>query len=158
MDLVEAVHEGYCCSQLLMQLMLNARGEENPALIRAMQGLCHGIGQSEGPCAFLPGGACVLALLAGKGAAGEEPSSMLTPMLNEYASWFYERTAAYGGYACPKVADGLGSVKNEDGTRDPVACGDLLADCWEKICSIVENYGIDITANITAGPSSTDRA
>ena len=32
LELLPWVHQGYCCSQLLVLLMLNARGEENPAL------------------------------------------------------------------------------------------------------------------------------
>lgn len=50
MDVLPFVRQGFCCSQLLMLLMLQARGEENPALVRSLQGLCHGIGHSEGDC------------------------------------------------------------------------------------------------------------
>ena len=148
MDVLPFVRQGYCCSQLLMLLMLQARGEENPALVRSLQGLCHGIGHSEGDCGLLPGGACVLALLCGKGADEEVPHQMLNPLLNEYATWFYERTAQYGGYTCPQVAAGLGARKGEDGVPDPVACGELLADCWVKIGELVESYGLDITATV----------
>ena len=72
MDLLPLVRQGYCCSQLLVQLLVQAQGREVPDLVRALHGLCHGIGQSGGPCGLLTGGACVLALLAGKGAEGEE--------------------------------------------------------------------------------------
>lgn len=81
MDVLPFVRQGFCCSQLLMLLMLQARGEENPALVRSLQGLCHGIGHSEGDCGLLPGGACVLALLCGKGADEEVPHQMLNPCL-----------------------------------------------------------------------------
>ena len=134
MDVLPFVRQGFCCSQLLMLLIL--------------QGLCHGIGHSEGDCGLLPGGACVLALLCGKGADEEVPHQMLNPLLNEYATWFYERTAQYGGYTCPQVAAGLGARKGEDGVPDPVACGELLADCWVKIGELVESYGLDITATV----------
>ena len=77
MDVLPFVRQGFCCSQLLMLLMLQARGEENPALVRSLQGLCHGIGHSEGDCGLLPGGACVLALLCGKGADEEVPHHMV---------------------------------------------------------------------------------
>ena len=65
MDLLPLVRQGYCCSQLLVQLLVQAQGREVPDLVRALHGLCHGIGQSGGPCGLLTGGACVLALLAG---------------------------------------------------------------------------------------------
>ena len=50
MELLSLVHQGYCCSQLLLLLMLQAQDRQNPGVVRAAQGLCHGIGQSDGPC------------------------------------------------------------------------------------------------------------
>lgn len=145
MELLPLVHEGYCCSQLLMLLMLQARDQENPDLVRAVHGLCHGIGQSDGPCGLLTGGACALALVAGKGAATETPHAMLTPLLNDYATWFYERTNAYGGQSCSQIAAGLGATSGAPGEApNPVACGDLLAECWEKIIELVQSYDLDI--------------
>ena len=145
MELLPLVHEGYCCSQLLMLLMLQARDQENPDLVRAVHGLCHGIGQSDGPCGLLTGGACTLALVAGKGAASETPHAMLTPRLNDYATWFYERTNAYGGQSCSQIAAGLGAASGAPGEApNPVACGDLLAECWEKIIELVQSYDLDI--------------
>ena len=66
--------------------MLQAQDTQNPGVVRAAQGLCHGIGQSDGPCGLLTGGACALALVAGKGAEDETAHPMLTPLLNDYAS------------------------------------------------------------------------
>ena len=87
MELLPLVHQGYCCSQLLLLLMLQAQDRQNPGVVRAAQGLCHGIGQSDGPCGLLTGGACALALVAGKGADDETAHHMLTPLLNDYATW-----------------------------------------------------------------------
>lgn len=146
MELLPLVHEGYCCSQLLVLLMLQVRDEENPGLVRAVHGLCHGIGQSDGPCGLFTGGACALALSAGKGAAHETPHPMLAPLLNDYATWFYERTGPYGGQSCGQVAAGLGALSGVAGEMpNPVACGDLLADCWGKIMELVQSYDLDIT-------------
>ena len=78
MELLPLVHQGYCCSQLLLLLMLQAQDRQNPGVVRAAQGLCHGIGQSDGPCGLLTGGACALALAAGKGAEDEIPHPMCT--------------------------------------------------------------------------------
>ena len=50
MDLEEKIMElsryGYACGQILGILLLDTIGEENPALIRCMQGLNGGIGSS----------------------------------------------------------------------------------------------------------------
>lgn len=149
LELLPMVRQGYCCSQLLILLMLQARDQQNPDLVRAMQGLCHGIGQSDGPCGLLTGGACALALAAGKGADDETAHPMLTPLLNEYAAWFYERVSPYGGISCGCIAAGLGAASGKAGTStapDPVACGDLLAECWGKILELAQNYELDLTA------------
>lgn len=148
LELLPLVRQGYCCSQLLILLMLQLRDQENPGLLRAMQGLCHGIGQSDGPCGLLTGGACALGLIAGKGADNETAHPMLTPLLNDYATWFYERVIPYGGISCGYIAAGLGAAAGggAEGAPDPVACGDLLAECWEKILELVQSYDVDVSA------------
>ncbi|MDR2820377.1 MAG: C-GCAxxG-C-C family protein [Desulfovibrio sp.] len=146
MELLPFVRQGYCCSQLLVLLMQQARDRQNPDLLRAAQGLCHGIGQSDGPCGLLTGGACALSLVAGKGADDEMPNRFLTPLLNDYAAWFYERTAPYGGHNCVAVAAGLGAARHEGGMPDPVACGALLTECWGKILELTQEYELDISA------------
>lgn len=150
LELLPLVRQGYCCSQLLILLMLQLQQRENPDLVRAMHGLCHGIGQSDGPCGLLTGGACALALAAGKGADTETAHPMLTPLLNDYAVWFYERTSLYGGQSCGCIAAGLGAspAGGRDATPDPVACGDLLAQCWEKILELAQSYDLDLTAAV----------
>jgi hypothetical protein len=145
--LLPAIRQGSCCSQLLLLLALQARDESNPALLRGMRGLCHGIGQSGGPCGLLAGGAVALAYLAGKD-DDDEPHPLLEAMENDYALWFYERTHAYGGYGCEQVAAGLGaSTGQEKGAErvlDQSLCGNFLAECWEKILAILESYSVDI--------------
>jgi hypothetical protein len=149
MELLPLVHQGYCCSQLLLLLMLQARDQQNADVVRAADGLCHGIGQSNGPCGLLTGGACALALVAGKGADDETVHPMLTPLLNDYATWFYERTQAYGGQSCEQIAAGLGATSGAAGEKpNPVACGDLLAECWEKIMELVQSYELDLTPKV----------
>lgn len=152
LELLPWVRQGYCCSQLLLLLLLQARGEENPALVRAMQGLCVGIGHADGPCGLLTGGACALGLLAGKGADSEEALPLLEPVLNDYAQWFRERTAAFGGASCDTVAAGLAAERGETGCGaagrpDPAGCGDLLAEAWEKLLELIQAYDLDMTAH-----------
>ncbi len=65
LELVPWVREGYCCSQLLMLMILRAQGVENPGLVRAMGGLCHGMGQSGGASGLLTGGAAALGCTRG---------------------------------------------------------------------------------------------
>lgn len=147
MELLPYVRQGMCCSQLLLLLATQARGEENPGLVRSMSGLCHGIGQSGGPCGLLSGGAAALAWLSGTD--NGEPHPMLEPMVNEYAAWFYERCQNYGGYGCEQVAGGLAAdaganpaASTSDGKPDMSLCADLLAECWDKILELYDSYDL----------------
>jgi hypothetical protein len=147
LEILPLVRQGYCCSQLLMLLLLQGFGHENPELVRAMHGLCHGMGGSEGPCGLLSGGACVLGCVAGRGKEGEEPLPSFVPLVAEYQQWFAGRTEPYGGTACFQIMQGLSA---ETGVPGPVAgaqpspslCGDFFAECWEKICALSEEYRI----------------
>ena len=68
------MRQGYCCSQLLLLLMLQAQDRQNPDLVRAMHGLCHGIGQSDGPCGQLPDGSA-----ADEGRTVRSPAQHMRP-------------------------------------------------------------------------------
>ena len=153
MDLVPWVRQGFCCSQLLMLLALRERGQSNPNLVRAMHGLCHGLGQAGGPCGLLTGGAAVIGLLAGKGTEAEEAAPCLIPLLNDYVQWFTGQTD--GGQSCPEVSRALaGQAGREVPPRplpgepdalppDPVLCGPLLAACWERILLLSLDYDLE---------------
>ena len=149
LEILPLVRQGYCCSQLLMLLLLQSIGHESPELIRAMHALCHGMGASEGPCGLLTGGACVLGCLAGRGKERESAHPSFVPLVAEYQQWFAGRTEKYGGTACFQVMQGLSA---ETGVPHPVAgeqpapslCGDLFAACWEKIVLLLSEYSIPL--------------
>lgn len=153
LDILPYVRQGYCCSQLLMVLALQARGQDAPELMRALNGLCHGLGFSGGPCGLLTGGAAVLGLLAGKDAT-QDALPCLNPVINDYANWFYERTAPYGGCSCEQVASGLqgqgvhsSATASADGKApDPLLCGALLAECWDQLRLLARDYALDLNA------------
>lgn len=144
LELVPWIREGYCCSQLLILLVLRAQGAENPGLVRAAGGLCHGMGQSGGACGLLTGGAAVLGYLACKGADGETPHPMAEPLVNDYATWFSQRvcTGACRKVSCHDVS--CPAIQAETGGADMTLCGDLLADCWDKIVDLCADYDIDM--------------
>lgn len=152
LDILPYVRQGYCCSQLLMLLTLQARGQEAPDLIRALNGLCYGLGFSNGPCGLLTGGAAILGSLAGKDA--ERPAlPCLNPVVNEYATWFYERTTPFGGCTCEQVSTGLQQEAGQSAapvsgknSPDPLLCGALLAECWEQLRLLAHDYELDLNA------------
>jgi len=149
LEILPLVRQGWCCSQLLMLVLLQGGGRENPALIRAVHGLCHGMGGTEGPCGLLTGGACVLGCLAGRGTDGENAHPSFVPLTAEYQQWFAERTEGFGGTECFRVMQGLSAATGVPGPAagaqpSPSLCGDLFAECWEKICSLCEAYSVPL--------------
>jgi C_GCAxxG_C_C family probable redox protein len=103
--LTELALQGFDCSQVLMMRALEALGEENPALVRAVSGLHRGLASGE-VCGALSGGCCVLALHAGRGTADETEAPDLDPLLQELVEWFEgEYSARYGGIDCRHILD-----------------------------------------------------
>ncbi|MEE4607909.1 MAG: C-GCAxxG-C-C family protein [Desulfobacteraceae bacterium] len=123
---------GYYCSQIIVQLALDARGEENAALVRAMAGPAYGCGDGRATCGALTGGCCLLALYAAKGCDTENESDRFFLMLNELTGWFDQQVGRhYGGMACE-------TITGEDG---PAAarqrCGAIVADTFAKALEIL---------------------
>ena len=151
LDILPLVRQGYCCSQLLVLMLLRSSGQEQPDLVRAMHGLCYGMGGSEGPCGLLTGGACVLGCVAGRGRDHEEANPLLAPLVHEYQQWFMEHTE--GRSACCDILGHLGHspagepdrVPGQPGTPpSPALCADLLAASWNKLCDLLEAYGLPL--------------
>ena len=130
--MMQLAAQGYYCSQIMLQLALEARGEDNPALVRAMAGPAYGCGSGRATCGALTGGCCLLALYAAKGSDTESESDRLFLMLNELADWFDQQVGArYGGSACE-------TITGEDG---PAAarqrCGGIVAETFAKTMEIL---------------------
>lgn len=99
--------QGFGCSQILMAIALEARGTSNPDLLRAVSGLHGGVGFTGRVCGALTGGACVLALYAGKGTPTDHEDVRLAPMVASLVDWFDETyTARYGGTDCGTIVGG----------------------------------------------------
>ena len=71
--------QGYCCSQIMVQMGLDARQDENPELLDAVAGLCGGLRVGL-CCGTLTGAACLLSLYDKKNAA--------TIMIPRLVEWF----------------------------------------------------------------------
>lgn len=136
--MLQLAREGYGCSQILIRLVLDARGEDNPALVRAMAGLAYGCGGGRATCGTLTGGCCALALYAGKGRDGEEASERLMLMLQELSDWFGRHVgAACGGIACETIVGEGGPAAAQQ------RCGTIVADTYAKVLEILAENGFD---------------
>ena len=147
-QILQLAGKGYCCSQILARLALDARGRQNPDLVRALSGLCLGVGNSGGTCGVLSGAACLLALYAGKGLDEEKADERLPLMFAELTEYFVETVGgAYGGVTCTDI---LG-----DGERqpDPGRCGAILLNTYRQVLEILTENGFDPAS----GRSEEDR-
>ena len=140
--------KGYCCSQILALLALDAQARQNPDLVRALSGLCLGVGNSGGTCGVLSGAACLLALYAGKGADEEKAHEKLPLMFAELTDWFSGTVGGtYGGVTCTDIL-GVGERQPEPGR-----CGAILLSAYEQVLQILSENGFDPAS----GRSEQDR-
>lgn len=138
-DILKLAGQGFCCSQIMLHLTLDAQGQANPGLIRAMSGLCHGLSTNQGPCGVLTGGLCLIAYHAGKGHAGEEASDRLPLLLGEFEEWFRQTAGQrFSGISCADIVSG--------GSPDPQVCGGMLTDAYQYAIGLLIDNGFDPAA------------
>ncbi len=136
MDIMPLAARGYCCSQIIVQLALQAQGLENPGLVRAAGGLCWGMGGTGGCCGILTGACLVLGLYAGKGADQEQAYERFDLLVSEFVEWFQERAMnQFGGIECRLIL--------KEGKPDASRCGGLVSDSWDRILELLVEHGID---------------
>lgn len=128
--LFELAAQGFCCSQILILLGLEAEGKENPDLVRSMQGLCGGLGRSGDICGALTGGICLLSLKAGQIRGEETTNPRLTGMIRDLIQWF---DGQYGKRECSAI---LGKKLEDEGTY-PVKCGSIVTLTYAKVEEIL---------------------
>ncbi|NLW25233.1 MAG: C_GCAxxG_C_C family protein [Clostridia bacterium] len=134
--MVEMTQQGFYCSQILIKLGLENQGKENEDLVRAMAGLAGGLGFAGKNCGTLTGGACLLALYAGKGTPEEREDPRLNLMINELVQWFEEEFGSlYGGIDCQHI---LG----EDEHNRLQRCPQIVYRTYEKVMELLEANGI----------------
>lgn len=129
---------GFCCTQVMMKLALEEEEKENHDLIRAVQGLCKGIGGNQKTCGVLTGGVGILGLYAGKGRKEEYSNEHFSRMIDEFCQWF---EIEFGSLDCQDLI-GVTSFKDGDQTYQ-VKCGDILAKSYLKVCEMLFEYGFD---------------
>lgn len=137
--MMQLAGKGYTCSQIMMQLALELRGEENPGLVCAMAGLAYGCGAGDGTCGVLTGGCCILGLYAGKGSDGQQASERLMLMLTELSEWFSHQVGTrYGGIECQAI------VGDEGPAASARRCGEMIAMTYAKVLDILADKSFDV--------------
>lgn len=142
--MLQLSQKGYGCSQILIRLILETRGEDNPALVRAMAGLAYGCGGGRATCGTLTGACCALALYAGKGRDDEPADDRLMLMLQELSDWFWDHVGSpAGGLACETIVGEAGPAAARQ------RCGAIVADTCAKLLEILAANGFEPSG---AGP------
>lgn len=136
--MMELALNGYKCSQILVQMALEAQQTSNRELVRAMTGLLSGYACGK-LCGALSGGCCVLGMYAGKGTADENADAALAPMLRQYAEWFEtEYTPKFGGIDCHDIVQ-------DDARLQLQRCPTLVMECWTKLKELLAENGYDVS-------------
>lgn len=131
--------QGFHCSQILITLGLEAQGKQNADLVRAMEGLAGGVGFYGDICGALTGGACLLALYAGRGLPGEEADPRLNLMISELHEWFSDEFACcYGGIHCSQILD-------DDPANQKAGCPGIVTRTYDKVKSLLLEHDFDLS-------------
>jgi C_GCAxxG_C_C family probable redox protein len=138
--MIEHAQQGFHCSQILLLMGLENQGKSNPELVRSMSGLAGGLGFSGDTCGALTGGACLLGLYAGRGAADEEEDPRLNLMVVELVEWFTEQFGqVFGGIRCE-------AILKDDPRNRLTRCPSLVLGVYEKVKSLLIENGFDLAA------------
>lgn len=123
-DMIGYIKSGFNCSQLMNVLVMEARGEENPALTKALWALGGGLGYTGNNCGCLAGGACALVRCL----PDEATSFEKRDVVREFISWFEEN---YGTINCIDITD-----KDFRKAREET-CPPIMLACYEKIMEML---------------------
>jgi hypothetical protein len=135
LQIMRLKQKGYCCSQILLIMALEAQGKTNADLIRAVQGLCFGTAMSGEICGALSGSACLISLYTGKGSEVEETDEQFPLMMSKMTEWFRGVIGgSYGGIRCGDILE-----KHPDKS----ACGSIVLETYGKVMEILMAHGVN---------------
>jgi C_GCAxxG_C_C family probable redox protein len=137
-DLFQLASKGYCCSQIMVKMALDLEDQDNVDLIRAMGGLCNGIGGSQKTCGVLIGAIAVFGLYAGKGMDNEYEKPGYNRMIQDFMEWFEENNDST---ECIDLI-GLTEFKGA-GASYPVKCGQLIKGGYFKMIELLQENGYE---------------
>lgn len=133
--IMQLAGQGFCCSQIMIQLTLEDMGEDNIPLVRAMAGLCQGAGRGE-LCGVASAAACIIALYTAKGSVAEHPLDCYPLLLAQFMDWFKQGATAWGGIRCDDIVA-------YQGGRKPEVCGDIMIRARETLLALLTEHNID---------------
>lgn len=139
-QMFKLTNAGFCCSQIMVKMALDAEDLENPDLLRAINGFCMGIGNMQKTCGVLNGGIAILGLYAGKGTGTEYPKQEFSGMVDEFTGWFEKE---FGSTQCQDII-GVCTVTDFQSNQEyRLKCGDILIKSYQKIQEILQENNFE---------------
>jgi C_GCAxxG_C_C family probable redox protein len=131
---------GYCCTQILVKMALDAEETENEDVMKAVNGFCMGIGGTQMTCGLITGGVAILGLYAGKGKDTEQPHPEFFNMVKEYMDWFEDE---FGSSECRDIIGECSMAEYKSNQSLLMKCGNMLMKCYEKVQEILSEYDFE---------------
>ena len=139
-QMFKLTNAGYCCSQIMVKMALDAEDLENVDLLRAINGFCMGVGSTQKACGVLNGGIAILGLYAGKGTDTEYPKQEFSGMVDEFTGWFENE---FGSTQCQDII-GVCTVTDFQSHQEyRLKCGDILLKSYQKIQEILQQNNFE---------------
>ncbi|MBE0495456.1 MAG: C_GCAxxG_C_C family protein [Campylobacterales bacterium] len=129
---------GFCCAQIMYKLALEDEGSDNEDLIRAAQGLCRGIANTQKTCGVLTGGIGVLGLYSAKGDESEEAKEDFLEMVETFHAWF---KTEFGTTKCVTLI-GERDFQGVDESYKPI-CAGMIQKSYTKVYEILQEHGYE---------------
>jgi C_GCAxxG_C_C family probable redox protein len=137
--LMQLKRQGFFCSQIILIEGLEMLGKNNPDVVRAVNPLANGLGNSGEICGALTGAACLLGLYAGKGAPEDETDYRLDIMVMDLVDWFKDQyVPRYGGIRCDEILENNPTLK-------PTRCPELVLACLQKSKELLVENGFELS-------------
>ncbi|MBU0972241.1 MAG: C-GCAxxG-C-C family protein [Proteobacteria bacterium] len=137
LEILKLKHQGYCCSQIMVHMILDLMDRENENLIRFARGLCMGGGMEKGPCGILTAGMSILSMMAG------DDTDRWLLMQETYLTFF--QTLATGGAGCKDITGEYFPGPH------PEICGQYLSRSFSQLMAILVENGFDPTDPLSDG-------
>ena len=130
--------EGFCCAQIMYKLALEDEGSRNDDLIRAVQGLCRGIADTQKTCGVLTGGIGILGLYGAKGNENEACKDDFLQMIQEFHTWF---KAEFGSTKCVALIEERDFASGDQSFK-PI-CAGIIQKAYVKVYEILQAHGYE---------------
>lgn len=129
---------GYCCAQMMYKLALEDEGTQNDDLVKAAQGLCRGVADTQHTCGVVSGGIGVLGLYSAKGSDQESAKEDFKQMVDEYYTWF---ETEFNSTQCLDLIGKRDFTSGDSSYQS--TCAQMVQKGYQKVYEILLEHGYE---------------